>query len=71
MMVLLVENGNHSPYHWVERCSLAEHFEDYTPGLVDDILSQLLARAFGSSPSLFGTSCPAFGEKILGLLLFL
>ena len=25
---------------------LAEHFEGYTPGLVDDILSQLLALGF-------------------------
>ena len=44
MMVLLVVNGNHSPYHWAERCSLAEHFKDYAPGLVDDILIQLLAQ---------------------------
>ena len=51
MMEWLVLNGNHSPYHWAESCSLAEHFEDCMPGLVDDILIQLLAQEFGSSPS--------------------
>lgn len=47
MMLLLVDcRRNQGPCHQVESYSLAGHSEEHMPGLVDDILGQLLAQEF-------------------------
>lgn len=48
MMVLLLVDcrRNQGPCHQAESYSLAGHSEEHIPGLVDDILGQLLAQEF-------------------------